>query len=93
MQNHFSGWALCATNSAQATDLEQAMVSYYFGNNVIQTFFLKHKYDDYYQIQGQNDCISGLIMTELNPNYEFAGGSCSIQDLMEVDRDNLMLVK
>merc|ERR1712223_2369703 len=32
-------------------------------------------------------------MTELNPNYEFAGGSCSIQDLMEVDRDNLMLVK
>ena len=32
-------------------------------------------------------------MTELNPNYEFAGGSCSIQDLMEVDRENLMLVK
>ena len=51
------------------------------------------QYNDYYQIQGQNDCISGLIMTELNPNYEFAGGSCSIQDLMEVDRDNLMLVK
>merc|ERR1719234_323706 len=36
---------------------------------------------------------NGLIMTELNPNYEFAGGSCSIQDLMEVDRENLMLVK
>ena len=36
---------------------------------------------------------SGLIMTEMNPNYEFAGGSCSIQDLMEVDRENLMLVK
>ena len=64
-----------------------------FGNYVIQTYFFMHKYDDYYQIQGQNDCISGLIMTELNPNYEFAGGSCSIQDLMEVDRDNLMLVK
>ena len=39
MQNYFSGWALCGTNSAQATDLEQAMVSYYFGNNAIQTFF------------------------------------------------------
>ena len=38
MQNYFSGWALCGTNSAQATDLEQAMVSFYFGNNVIQTF-------------------------------------------------------
>jgi len=36
---------------------------------------------------------NGLIMTEMNPNYEFAGGSCSIQDLMEVDRENLMLVK
>lgn len=32
-------------------------------------------------------------MTEYNPNYEFAGGSCSIQDLREVDRENLVLVK
>ena len=33
------------------------------------------------------------MMTEYNPNYEFAGGTCTIQDLREVDRDNLILVK
>ena len=33
------------------------------------------------------------MMTEYNPNYEFAGGSCSIQDLKEVDREALLLVK
>ena len=33
------------------------------------------------------------MMTEYNPNYEFAGGSCSLQDLREVERENLMLVK
>ena len=32
-------------------------------------------------------------MTEYNPNYEFAGGTCTLQDLREVDRDNLILVK
>ena len=36
---------------------------------------------------------NGIMMTEYNPNYEFAGGSCTIQDLREVDRDNLLLVK
>ena len=36
---------------------------------------------------------NGIMMTEYNPNYEFAGGSCSIQDLREVDRENLVLVK
>ena len=36
---------------------------------------------------------NGIMMTEYNPNYEFAGGSCSIQDLREVDRENLILVK
>ena len=96
VQKYFSGWALCETNLAQATDLGQAMVIFSLGNNVFPTFVFQAqlcKYDDYYQIQGQNDFNPGLIMTELNPNYEFAGGSCSIQDLMEVDRDNLMLVK
>ena len=33
------------------------------------------------------------MMTEYNPNYEFAGGTCTLQDLREVDRDNLILVK
>ena len=52
-------------------------------------------YDDYYDDDEMVTVVvkSGLIMTEMNPNYEFAGGSCSIQDLMEVDRENLMLVK
>ena len=36
---------------------------------------------------------NGIMMTEYNPNYEFAGGTCTIQDLREVDRDNLLLVK
>ena len=33
------------------------------------------------------------MMTEYNPNYVFAGGSCTIEDLREVDRENLFLVK
>ena len=36
---------------------------------------------------------NGIMMTEYNPNYEFAGGTCTLQDLREVDRDNLILVK
>ena len=36
---------------------------------------------------------NGIMMTEYNPNYEFAGGTCTIQDLREVDRDSLLLVK
>jgi len=33
------------------------------------------------------------MMTEYNPNYEFGGGSCSLMDLMEVERDKIRLVK
>jgi anaplastic lymphoma kinase len=36
---------------------------------------------------------NGIMMTEYNPNYEFGGGSCTLMDLREVDRDNLRLVK
>ena len=35
----------------------------------------------------------GMMMTEYNPNYEFGGGSCTIQDLKEIPRENLRLVK
>ena len=36
---------------------------------------------------------NGIMMTEYNPNYEFGGGSCTLQDLREVPRENLRLVK
>ncbi|XP_069194978.1 ALK tyrosine kinase receptor-like [Procambarus clarkii] len=36
---------------------------------------------------------SGGMVTEYNPNYEFAGGTCTIKDLREIPRDNLTLVK
>ena len=36
---------------------------------------------------------NGIMMTEYNPNYEFGGGSCTLMDLREVDRENLRLVK
>merc|ERR1719195_293993 len=47
------------------------------------------------KLQGANRFMNsnGIMMTEYNPNYEFAGGSCTIQDLREVDRDSLLLVK
>ena len=32
-------------------------------------------------------------MTEYNPNYEFGGGSCTLMDLREVDREKIRLVK
>ena len=35
----------------------------------------------------------GILMTEYNPNYEFGGGSCTLQDLKEIPRDQLRLVK
>ena len=35
----------------------------------------------------------GILMTEYNPNYEFGGGSCSLQDLKEIPREQLRLVK
>lgn len=36
---------------------------------------------------------SGGMMTEYNPNYEFGGGTYTIQDLKEIPRDHLRLVK
>ena len=35
----------------------------------------------------------GMMMTEYNPNYEFGGGTCTIQDLKEIPSENLRLVK
>lgn len=35
----------------------------------------------------------GIMLTEYNPNYEFGGGSCTLQDLKEIPRENLRLVK
>ncbi|CAB3381252.1 Hypothetical predicted protein [Cloeon dipterum] len=35
---------------------------------------------------------SGGMMTEYNPNYEFGGGTYTIQDLKEIPRENLRLV-
>ena len=36
---------------------------------------------------------NGIMMTEYNPNYEFGGGSCTLMDLREVDREKIRLVK
>ena len=36
---------------------------------------------------------TGILMTEYNPNYEFGGGSTSLQDLKEIPREQLRLVK
>lgn len=35
----------------------------------------------------------GGMVTEYNPNYEFGGSACTIQDLREIQRDSLTLVK
>ncbi len=43
--------------------------------------------------QGPNASIGGILMTEYNPNYEFGGGTCTLQDLKEIPRENLRLVK
>ena len=34
-----------------------------------------------------------IMLTEYNPNYEFGGGMCSLQDLKEIPRESLRLVK
>ncbi|CAM1297504.1 ALK (predicted), partial [Pycnogonum litorale] len=36
---------------------------------------------------------TGGMITEYNPNYEFGGGTCTVQDLKEVPREDLTLVK
>ena len=33
------------------------------------------------------------IITEYNPNYEFGGSTCTLQDLREVPREKLTLIK
>jgi len=33
------------------------------------------------------------ILTEYNPNYEFGGSTCTLQDLKEISREKLNLVK
>ena len=33
------------------------------------------------------------IMTEYNPNYDFGGPKCTLQDLREIPRDLLTLVR
>ena len=43
--------------------------------------------------QGAGGVPGGMMMTEYNPNYEFGGGTCTIQDLKEIPRENLRLVK
>ena len=37
--------------------------------------------------------IGNILMSEYNPNYEFGGGTCTLQDLKEIPRENLRLVK
>jgi anaplastic lymphoma kinase len=36
---------------------------------------------------------NGGMLTEYNPNYEFGGGTYTIQDLKEIPREHLRLVK
>lgn len=35
----------------------------------------------------------GSVMTEFNPTYEFGGETYTIQDLKDIQRDHLRLVK
>ena len=37
--------------------------------------------------------VSDSMMTEFNPNYEFAGNMYSIKDLPHIPRDNITFVK
>lgn len=37
--------------------------------------------------------VSDTMMTEFNPNYEFAGNLYSFKDLPQIPRDNITLVK
>ena len=37
--------------------------------------------------------IGGILLTEYNPNYEFGGGVATLQDLREIPREALRLVK
>ena len=37
--------------------------------------------------------VSDSMITEFNPNYEFAGNLYSLEDLPQIPRDNISLVK
>ena len=37
--------------------------------------------------------VSDQMMTELNPNYDFAGNNYSFKDLPQISRDSISLVK
>ena len=37
--------------------------------------------------------VSDSMMTEFNPNYEFAGNLYSFKDLPQIPRDNISLLK
>lgn len=37
--------------------------------------------------------VSDTMMTEFNPNYEFAGNLYSFKDLPQIPRDNITLIK
>ena len=51
------------------------------------------------RLRALNGAVNGIngagsiLMTEYNPNYEFGGGSTSLQDLKEIPREQLRLVK
>ena len=44
-------------------------------------------------MNGLNGGAGGIMLTENNPNYEFGGGTFTLQDLREIPRENLRLVK
>jgi hypothetical protein len=37
--------------------------------------------------------VNGVTMSEYNPNYDFGGGSYPSQELREIPRENLRLIK
>ena len=45
------------------------------------------------RLRAMNINVNGVTMTEYNPNYEFGGGTCTLQDLREIPRENLRLIK
>ena len=45
------------------------------------------------RLRAMNINVNGVTMTAYNPNYEFGGGTCTLQDLREIPRENLRLIK
>ena len=47
-----------------------------------------------YQLDRLRSVVQGSSgITEYNPNYDFGGPKCTLQDLREIPRDNLTLVR